>query len=37
MKKLIDNTHKELKEEVVKGTNIIEPEDEKKIKKKLKT
>ena len=37
MKKLIDNTHKELKEEEVKGTNIIEPEDEKKIKKKLKT
>ena len=35
MKKLIDNTHKELKEEVVKGTNIIEPEDEKKNKKEI--
>jgi len=35
MKKLIDNTHKELKEEEVKGTNIIEPEDEKKNKKEI--
>jgi len=32
MKKLIDNTYKNLKEEVVKGANMIEQKDGKKIK-----